>query len=115
MFPKIGGKPPKWMVYNGSNPIKMDDLGVKHTTIFGSTPIYIYNMLLRLKTCAFSLFFTSTFGDPPLWVDRHLYEEGHQIEPRWGPPQGLVLDDFNQYCDGSETLRQLIRRISHYL
>jgi len=24
MFPKIGGFPPKWMVYNGINPIKMD-------------------------------------------------------------------------------------------
>ena len=28
MFPKIGGKPPKWMVYL-ENPIKMDDLGGK--------------------------------------------------------------------------------------
>ena len=25
--PKIGGKPPKWMVYFMENPIKMDDLG----------------------------------------------------------------------------------------
>ncbi len=38
--PKIRGKPPKWMVYNGSKPLEqMDDLGVK-TTIFGSTPKY---------------------------------------------------------------------------
>ena len=29
---------PKWMVYNGSNPIEMDDLGYC-TPIFGSTPI----------------------------------------------------------------------------
>ena len=27
--PKIGGKPPKWMVYFMENPIKMDDLGGK--------------------------------------------------------------------------------------
>ena len=27
MFPKIGGKPPKWMVKIMENPIKMDDLG----------------------------------------------------------------------------------------
>ncbi len=31
---KIGGKPQKWMVYNGKL-IKMDDLGV--TPIFGNT------------------------------------------------------------------------------
>ena len=28
MVPKIGGQPPKWMVYNMENPVKMDDLGV---------------------------------------------------------------------------------------
>ncbi len=28
MFPKIGGKPPKWMVYNGKPYFLMDDLGV---------------------------------------------------------------------------------------
>ena len=40
MFPKDRGtqNPPKWMVYNGSNPIKMDDLG-GFPIIFGSTPI----------------------------------------------------------------------------
>ncbi len=40
MFPKIGGKPPKWMVYFMENPIyeQMDDLG-GFPTIFGSTPI----------------------------------------------------------------------------
>ena len=27
MFPKIRGKPPKWMVKIMENPIKMDDLG----------------------------------------------------------------------------------------
>ena len=36
--PKIGGKPPKWMVYFMENPIKIDDLGGK-PPIFGSTPI----------------------------------------------------------------------------
>ncbi len=38
MFPKIGGKPPKWMVYFMENHIKMDDLGVP---IFLETPIYL--------------------------------------------------------------------------
>ena len=28
MFPRIGGKPPKWMVYFMENPIKLDDLVV---------------------------------------------------------------------------------------
>ena len=37
--PKIGGKPPKWMVYNiRENPIEMDDLGGK-PTIFGNIHI----------------------------------------------------------------------------
>ena len=36
MFPKIGGKPPKWMVKIMENPIKMDDLGV---SLFLETPI----------------------------------------------------------------------------
>ena len=35
VFPKIGGKPPKWMVKIMENPIKMDDLGWK-PTIFGN-------------------------------------------------------------------------------
>ena len=36
VFPKIGGKPPKWMVKIMENPIKMDDLGVP---LFLDTPI----------------------------------------------------------------------------
>ena len=36
MFPKIGGKTPKWMVKIMENPIKMDDLGVP---FFLETPI----------------------------------------------------------------------------
>ena len=36
MFPKIGGKPPKWMVKIMENPMKMDDLGVP---LFLETPI----------------------------------------------------------------------------
>ena len=40
MFPKIGGKKPKMDgENNGSNPIKMDDLGGK-PIIFGSTQIH---------------------------------------------------------------------------
>ena len=37
--PKIGGKPPKWMVKIMENPIKMDDLGVPP---FSETPIRDY-------------------------------------------------------------------------
>ena len=36
--PKIGGKPPKWMVKIMENPIKMDDLG-GNTPIFGNTQV----------------------------------------------------------------------------
>ena len=36
--PKIGGKPPKWMVYNGKPYEQMDDLG-GNTPIFGNTHI----------------------------------------------------------------------------
>ena len=35
--PKIGGKPPKWMVYVMENPIKIHDLGV---SLFLETPIW---------------------------------------------------------------------------
>ena len=37
VFPKIGGKAPKWMVKMMENPIKMDDLG--GPPIFLETPI----------------------------------------------------------------------------
>ena len=36
--PKIGGKPPKWMVKIMENPIKMDDLGIP---LFLETPRYV--------------------------------------------------------------------------
>ena len=35
--PKIGGTPPKCMVYFMENPIKMDDLGGQITPILGNT------------------------------------------------------------------------------
>ena len=38
VFPKIGGKPPKWRVKIMENPIKMDDLGVPP---FKETPIWM--------------------------------------------------------------------------
>jgi len=38
VFPKIGGKPPKWMVKIMENPINMDDLGGT-PTIFGNTQL----------------------------------------------------------------------------
>ena len=39
MFPKIGVKPPKWMVKIMEHPIKMDDLGVP---LFLETPKLSY-------------------------------------------------------------------------
>ena len=38
VFPKIGGKPPKWMVKIRENPIRIDDLG-GNTPIFGNTHV----------------------------------------------------------------------------
>ena len=38
MFPKIGGKPPKWKVYNEKTLLKLMIWGFSH--IFGSTPIF---------------------------------------------------------------------------
>ena len=46
MFPKIGGGPPKWMVYFMENPIKIDDLGVP---LFLETPIYRILLDLHLQ------------------------------------------------------------------
>jgi len=37
VFPKIGVKPPKWMVYDGKPYEQMDDLGAP---LFLETPIY---------------------------------------------------------------------------
>ena len=44
--PKIGGKPPQWMVKIMENPIKMDDLGVP---LFLETPIYQSSPFFRVK------------------------------------------------------------------
>ena len=44
VFPKIGGKLPKWMVRIMENPIKMDDLGVP---LFLETPKYLWNLWLQ--------------------------------------------------------------------
>ena len=47
--PKIGGKPPKWMVYSGKSYEQMDDLGVP---LFLEIPIYtIITKLLYICTC----------------------------------------------------------------
>ena len=40
VFPKIGGKPPKWMVKIMENPIRMDDLG--GPPLFLETPMYVF-------------------------------------------------------------------------
>ena len=42
--PKIGGKPPKWMVKIMESPIKMDDLGIP---LFLETPIYIQELVAK--------------------------------------------------------------------
>ena len=42
--PKIGGKPPKWMVKIIENPIKMDDLGGK-PPIFGNTHLEVNDLV----------------------------------------------------------------------
>ena len=42
--PKIGGKPPKCMVYKGKPYERMDDLEVPGTPIFGNTHIDSYNI-----------------------------------------------------------------------
>jgi len=45
VFPKIGGKPPKWMVKIMENPTKMDDLGV--FPYFRRHPYLPYPMLTQ--------------------------------------------------------------------
>ena len=44
--PKIGGKPPKWMVYFMENPIKMDDLGIP--LIFGNTQMFLFVQVVEV-------------------------------------------------------------------
>ena len=51
VFPKIRGKPPKWMVYIGK-PYSMDDLGVP---LFSETPISIESKLYILFTLSFNM------------------------------------------------------------
>ena len=46
MFPKIGGKPQKWMVKIMENPIEMDDLGVP---LFLETPTSTMQLMLFVK------------------------------------------------------------------
>ena len=57
--PKIGGKPPKWMVKIMENPIKMDDLG-GFPIIFGNTHVGIY-----LKKNFLSITSSGRFDNPP--------------------------------------------------
>ncbi len=60
VFPKIGGKTPKWMVYNGKPYEQMDDLGGFYHPYFGNTGnIWIYVLLdIRWNFC----YFQSPFG-----------------------------------------------------
>ena len=44
VFPKIGGKPPKWMVYNGKPYFLMDDLGIP---LFLETPNIFFLLYLK--------------------------------------------------------------------
>ena len=62
--PKIGGKPPKWMVKIMENPVKMDDLGVP---FFLETPIYIHSLYNCIYIYFFNVFiYSSTLGQLPL-------------------------------------------------
>ena len=45
VFPKIGGNPRKWMVYNGKPYEQMDDLGEDHPYFGSNTHILLYAML----------------------------------------------------------------------
>ena len=49
VFPKIGGKPPKWMVKIMENPIKMDDLGVP--LFLETLRITIFNSAAHVSKC----------------------------------------------------------------
>ncbi len=49
--PKIGGKPPKWMVKIMENPISMDDLGVPAESVISRSWICGFSELLRTNTC----------------------------------------------------------------
>ena len=46
VFQKNRGGPPKWMVYNGSNPIKMDDLGGPPLLL--ETPKYDVDLCIKI-------------------------------------------------------------------
>ena len=51
MFPKIGGKPPKWMVKIMENLIKMDDLG-------GNPPIFGNTLYFHIFSHIFTYYFS---------------------------------------------------------
>ena len=48
VFPKIRGKPPKWMVKIRENPIKIDVFGGKKP-IFGNTHICFFSMFCHVS------------------------------------------------------------------
>ena len=73
-FQKIGGKNPKWMVYNGK-PIKIDDLGVPlflEIPILACAPSPVFLMTTRTINYMFR------FGDPNLNFHVSRYGEGEK-------------------------------------
>ena len=94
--PKIGGKPPEWMVKIMENPIKMNDLGVP---LFLETPTFelqfgarskqfpksvIQGCILELTSCRWDFHTFFVGGDKnPYWDDEGLMN--HLSLPS-GPP-----------------------------
>ena len=70
--PKIGGKPPKWMVYFMENPIKVDDLG-------GNTPYFWFNTHIHLYLRAW--WHEILGGGHGIYLSRYL------VKVNWGPLQ----------------------------
>ena len=50
VFPKIGGKPPKWMVYYNGKPYETWDDLFFFSIIFGNNHIYIYMCVVCVST-----------------------------------------------------------------
>ena len=70
VFPKIGGFPPKWMVYFMENPIKIHDLG--GTPNLGNTHIWRRRGLAANKTHEVFAHRCSEYLDIARLIQRHV-------------------------------------------
>ena len=59
--PKIGGKPPKWMVKIMETPIKIDDLG-GFPIIFGNTHVFSGKWMLPFIMRTYHISFAMDYG-----------------------------------------------------